>query len=254
MTLPIGCNPDTDRLVNAHLWLVWKHVKRYAPMLRNPSYRDDMTSDAMLALVKAAQRYDAAGEKFVFWAERFVKGACLDRLRVANGSRRVTKVETVELKYSPPVNDRGLELVDVKDAAGRIVRRIKSLQSQVLVLHHRRGMARKDIATFLGVSEGRVSQLIHEAYARIRNPDLMAVRNKRVMKIVRRCAKPGCNGDYYARGYCESHWKRATYVRKERPVYRCGVSGCDRKYHGGGLCKHHYTQRRRGILNLSVAA
>src|SRR5664280_2048295 len=73
---------NTDALVTANLPLVGYHVSEL--LARVPAYvsRDDLASAGSLALVQAAQAFDAStGVPFARYAALRIRGALLDELR-----------------------------------------------------------------------------------------------------------------------------------------------------------------------------
>jgi len=76
---------------------------------------------------------------------------------------------------------------------------------------------------------------------------------------LRRCCVDGCNKEYYARGYCATHYARYRKHgdpnivlprnngggRRPKPPTKCLVEGCDRLGKTLGLCSKHYQRYRR---------
>lgn len=60
--------------------------------------------------------------------------------------------------------------------------------------------------------------------------------NKKEVKV---CSVEGCNGRYYAKNYCSSHYHK--YVRKGN----CSVSGCGGKGYIKGYCTKHYQRYKK---------
>jgi RNA polymerase sigma factor for flagellar operon FliA len=80
---------ETDELIAQHMPLV-AHVVRET-LLRVPAHvtRDDLTSAGLLALVQAAQGFDASrGVPFASYARTRVRGAILDELRSVDWASR----------------------------------------------------------------------------------------------------------------------------------------------------------------------
>jgi len=140
-------NPDAqiDALVTANLPLVGYHVSEL--LGRVPSYvsRDDLASAGSLALVQAAQAYDAStGVPFARYAALRIRGALLDELRsmdwVSRGARqRARRVSTTSdeltsrLGRTPSREELattlGTTVAEVDAARGDADRRILSIEA-----------------------------------------------------------------------------------------------------------------------------
>ena len=134
-----------DALVTAHLPLVGYHVSEL--LGRVPAYvsRDDLASAGSLALVLAAQAYDAeTGVPFARYAALRIRGALLDELRsmdwVSRGARqRARRVSTTadeltsKLGRTPSREElaeaMGSSVADVDAARGDADRRILSIEA-----------------------------------------------------------------------------------------------------------------------------
>ena len=61
------------------------------------------------------------------------------------------------------------------------------------------------------------------------------------------CSAPGCNNDFYARGYCKHHWAKFRYsgelekLPPQEPKF-CSISGCNEKHSAKGFCQKHYRE------------
>jgi RNA polymerase sigma factor FliA len=138
-------NPAVDELVTANLPLVGYHVSEL--LGRVPSYvsRDDLTSAGSLALVLAAQAYDAdTGVPFARYAALRIRGALLDELRsmdwASRGARqRARRVSTVsdeltsKLGRTPTREELasalGTGVAEVDAARGDAERRVLSIEA-----------------------------------------------------------------------------------------------------------------------------
>jgi RNA polymerase sigma factor FliA len=134
-----------DALVTANLPLVGYHVSEL--LGRVPSYvsRDDLASAGSLALVLAAQAYDAdTGVPFARYAALRIRGALLDELRsmdwVSRGARqRARRVSTTadeltsKLGRTPSreelANAMGTGVAEIDAARGDAERRILSIEA-----------------------------------------------------------------------------------------------------------------------------
>ena len=134
-----------DTLVTANLPLVGYHVSEL--LGRVPAYvsRDDLTSAGSLALVQAAQAYDAeTGVPFARYAALRIRGALLDELRsmdwVSRGARqRARRVSTAsdeltsKLGRTPSREELatalGTGVAEVDAARGDAERRILSIEA-----------------------------------------------------------------------------------------------------------------------------
>lgn len=193
--------PDVSKLVTDHLYLVRRYVRHYAPMLKRQADADGMESDAMLALVRKAQEYRDGIGSFETFAGPRVKGACVDALRTANGR------QTAALVYEPAVEGEQ-EKVDLRDAAGRVVREVRCLEMQVLTLHHREGMTLNEVASRLGISMSWTAKMLNRAYDLIRRPKSRFKTNGRRVPLKRICIEPDCDQPFYARNRCELHYRK----------------------------------------------
>ena len=65
---------------------------------------------------------------------------------------------------------------------------------------------------------------------------------------MRICRMDGCEKKYYAKEYCEMHYKR--FRKHGDPLVilttqKCSTNGCEEKHHARGYCKMHYMRFKR---------
>lgn len=63
------------------------------------------------------------------------------------------------------------------------------------------------------------------------------------------CTLEWCEGRYYAKGYCQSHWQRQADglpINDPRIKHTCMGPDCDREVVRRSLCKTHYSQKWHG--------
>ncbi|WP_028317388.1 FliA/WhiG family RNA polymerase sigma factor [Desulfobulbus elongatus] len=79
---PVPPLDDRSQLIREHMPLVELVVQRMIPQVPSFMTKEDMTSAAMVGLIDAANKFDAAkGVKFKTFAEYRVRGAILDEMR-----------------------------------------------------------------------------------------------------------------------------------------------------------------------------
>lgn len=113
---PMADAPDTDRLIRANLRLVYRHAHRYAK-LRLLTF-DDLVSEGMYALVRAARGYDpATGNAFSSYAVPAIARAMCNALRVKKRDRRryVQERRPAAPGYQPPAAT-GVPRLDARPA------------------------------------------------------------------------------------------------------------------------------------------
>lgn len=87
-----GAASTRDQLVTDHLPLVGHVVRETMSRLPQHVQRDDLTSAGMLALVQAAQAFDAErGVPFAAYAATRIRGAVLDELRRVDWASRAVR-------------------------------------------------------------------------------------------------------------------------------------------------------------------
>ena len=65
------------------------------------------------------------------------------------------------------------------------------------------------------------------------------------------CAVKGCEDDYFCKGYCRKHYRRADYTggdpipAREQPRALCRVGGCGTEVFAKNLCQMHYGRQTR---------
>jgi hypothetical protein len=65
---------------------------------------------------------------------------------------------------------------------------------------------------------------------------------------LKECSTEGCNKQYYAKGMCRLHYRRARSNAKRGWEHRdivCTVEGCERQHNAKGYCNNHYALWRK---------
>ena len=97
--LPEAGVPTADELVQGNLPLVGHLVREVLAKVPLHVSRDELTSAGMMALVVAAQSYDAArGVPFVRYASIRIRGALLDELRSMDWAARSVRTQAREME------------------------------------------------------------------------------------------------------------------------------------------------------------
>jgi RNA polymerase sigma factor (sigma-70 family) len=156
--------PEQSRLVEDHMGIVPTLVRTHTPPA--PWTREDLMSAGYEALCKAAQRWSPReGCTFGTYAYRRVQGAFLDELRsIKLGSRNMKAAQTSEMTevHEPTWNDDHSEF-EVR----RFIDRLSTRERMVIELRME-GMQSSEIATKLGVSPSRISQLVNDVYLQMK--------------------------------------------------------------------------------------
>jgi RNA polymerase sigma factor FliA len=178
-----------------YLPLVDRVVKRFEHRLPANVLRDDLVSTATLGLLDALRRSPQRGPAFTYYAQVRIEGALIDGLRSqdwlhrslrrdlkrarARGEQPTAEVvclgdlpEQVVLGLTDPHRpspEQQLEDVQQRAALGVAMARLPEREACILALHYFEGVALQDIASRLGVSGGRVSQLHRRAVALMRD-------------------------------------------------------------------------------------
>jgi RNA polymerase sigma factor (sigma-70 family) len=153
-----------NRLVERHLFLVAALAQRLKRALPAWIELDELKADGAVGLVYAAVRFDRRrGVPFARFATRYIRGAMIDGVR-----RRGRGLL--------PLSDCDVAMLDVRfdriDARAD-ARTLLSLQPDarrrlVLLLYYFDGLTMKRIGRVLGISEGRVSQLVKRSVESVR--------------------------------------------------------------------------------------
>jgi len=69
-----------------------------------------------------------------------------------------------------------------------------------------------------------------------------------VMVVMNKCILPACEGEHYAKGFCEKHyrrWKRGPgHWKGYLDLQQCLF--CGGEVYAKGVCRNHYEQWKRG--------
>jgi RNA polymerase sigma factor for flagellar operon FliA len=141
---------------------------------------DDVVQAALIGLWEAAQRWcPDVGVPFWVYARTRIHGSVVDELRRLSGRRG--RVQAVSLNESVDGNMSRLEAVGEEEAgyakledeqeADLVLELMGELPERlrlVLWLRHCEGLTLREIGEIMGVTEGRVCQLVYEAMNRMR--------------------------------------------------------------------------------------
>ena len=157
--------PATDEQILEGMDMVHRLASRYR--LTSLGYEDAVGAGS-LALVEAAQRFDARfGVPFLGYASMRVRGAMADAFRAGGRGARAEQEVPCDPGDLCEVVDRrahGHEArLDVLAAVAGLRRRLRAV-----LVRHACGVPHRQIADELGVSESRVSQLLTLARRRVR--------------------------------------------------------------------------------------
>ena len=133
-----------------------------------PSWAEDLTQDVFMKLYQELPRL-SAHEDLGGWLYRVATNAALTRLR---GERsllgRVERLLAGEEEASETSADAKLEMAQTSREAQALLDGLPPKERVVLGMKVLDGMAQKDIAQQLGMSEGYVSKLLTRAWEKIR--------------------------------------------------------------------------------------
>ena len=186
---PAAAPADTD-LHREYLPLVIHIAAQIHARLPAPAEFDELVADGLLGLVRAARRYDAdhpAGATFTTYAYDYLRGRILTGLHHRHQARGLQRGARRPLSWSlhspPPGADDGqiladtisdpdsakaLDTIDRRDQIAALLKCVDRRRAAILELFYIKDHGDRQIADLLGVTPGRVSQLRHQALARIR--------------------------------------------------------------------------------------
>jgi RNA polymerase sigma-70 factor, ECF subfamily len=148
---------------------------RYAPrvysvcrrMLGNPDDAQEAAQEAFLRIYQGLPRFNGR-YRLGAWVVRIATNVCLDQLR--SRSRRPSDpapAEVLDVELSEPVEDADPQLLFLRHAEGRKVRKVLDslppMHRAAIVLRDFEGICYADIAETLGITETQVKALLHRA-------------------------------------------------------------------------------------------
>ena len=140
----------------------------------------ELHQDGWLGVIDASRRFDpAVGATFASFAERRIRGAMVDGMRQRDHLPRRSKLRGKVLTIPLPNNDYddkdkrysrepspGSRIADLDEVRQRFAAAgTKRDQCLALTLIHAKGMQNKDVARVIGVTNGRVCQILAKARA-----------------------------------------------------------------------------------------
>ena len=159
LELDAPATPSVDDLVRENLPLVGHLVRETLARVPGHVSRDDLTSAGMLALVQAAEGYDAArGASFATYASMRIRGALVDELRSLDWAsrsvrRRARQVDDARGRISTTLG-RPAEDHEVAEALGLGAAELAA---------HRDDVARASVISLQGFEEGTVDDFLPTA-------------------------------------------------------------------------------------------
>lgn len=186
-------NTRTDHELEQWRPLVWMVVNRVAAKMPPSVAPDDLFSAGFLGLMAAKQKYDPSqGASFKTYAYHRIRGAVLDELRRMDPLPRSQRESAKREGRQPPrflglpCDEDGqasiaseelgdsVEGDDTKAALRREMERLPEKMRIVMESYYQKGLKMREIASLMGLTESRVSQIHSNAIARLRrsmNPD-----------------------------------------------------------------------------------
>ena len=148
---------------------------RYAPrvlsvcrrMLGDPDDAQEAAQEAFLRVYQGLPKFNGRF-RLGAWIVRIATNVCLDQLRSRNRRpSELAPLEVLDLEYASPVDDSDPELLFLRHAEGRRVRRVLDslppMHRAAIVLRDFEGVSYADIAETLGITECQVKALLHRA-------------------------------------------------------------------------------------------
>src|ERR687896_1778868 len=148
---------------------------RYAPrvlsvcrrMLGDPDDAQEAAQEAFLRVYQGLPKFNGRF-RLGAWIVRIATNVCLDQLRSRNRRpSELAPLEVLDLEYASPVDDSDPELLFLRHAEGRRVRRVLEslppMHRAAIVLRDFEGVSYADIAETLGITECQVKALLHRA-------------------------------------------------------------------------------------------
>ena len=140
---------------------------------------EELQSLGWLGLLRAAKSFDPSrGVPFEVWAEKKIAGEIKDRLRAEYGS---AQLGTGRMKYhAMTVGDVGLfdempsrdraheECVDARDSCAWALSHLTPRRQRIFSMRFFDGCTERETADYVGVCEGRISQILREGCERMR--------------------------------------------------------------------------------------
>jgi RNA polymerase sigma factor (sigma-70 family) len=152
---------ERERLILDNRELAHRYAAHYSGWLE----RDDLMAGAELALVKAARSFRRDGGDFSGWLHTCVRREIVDEYRRRHGDARCPSWPIIVSEADIEVLDEP-DVDDVLDFTRRL-RRVPKRTAAVMLARYE-GYSLHEIASRLGVSDSRITQLVREGYARFR--------------------------------------------------------------------------------------
>jgi len=149
-----------EALFNRYHASVYNYARH---MLRDPHRAEDVLQDTLVAVARAAGRYEARG-CFRTWLMRICRNKCLNVIEAER--RRRSAMRDTDLQVLEPASDGPSppERVQAGERVARVRRAISGLperQREAIVLYAFEQMTYREISEVLDVPIGTVKTLIH---------------------------------------------------------------------------------------------
>lgn len=136
-------------------------------LVKDEALADDLVQEALLRATRAAENMRAEASPST-WLTAIALNAARDHFRAAKRTPPWTSLDQADDLAASDRPESAILQAEMSGCILGLVARLPKLQQEAVLLHHFSGLAHREMANALGVSEGNARVILHRGLAALR--------------------------------------------------------------------------------------